>query len=95
MLGKKFRKNTNVVTRQVAGETILVPITGNIANMEHIFSLNPVAEHIWTHLNGESSLEDIIGKIVLEFEVDTTDAEQDCLEFMDKLIEQQLVDEVK
>jgi hypothetical protein len=42
-----FRKREEVVSREIAGETILVPIRGKLVDMERIFSVNPVGAHVW------------------------------------------------
>ncbi|OPX33795.1 MAG: hypothetical protein B1H12_11235 [Desulfobacteraceae bacterium 4484_190.2] len=66
----KFHRKDDIVTRQVAGETLLVPIYGDLANMERIFSLDPVAAFIWEQLDGEKSLEGIRDSLLNAFEVE-------------------------
>lgn len=91
MMRMIFKKNENVVTRVVAGEAILVPISGNIANMQHIFSLNEVGECIWENIDGERDLSQVADLIVKEFEIEVDVAQKDCLEFVQSLYQSQLV----
>ena len=36
----RFVRNPDLVTREIAGETLLVPVTGKLANLADMFSLN-------------------------------------------------------
>lgn len=90
-----YLKNSDVISRQVAGEIILVPIRGNIANMQHIFTLTPVAEHIWEQIDGKTTVAQLIESICREFEVDAETAENDCLEYLQSLEKSGLIHESK
>lgn len=94
MLEKTFAKKTSIVTREVAGETILVPITGNIANMQKIFSLNPVGEFIWSKMDGTLAASEIVTLLQGEFDVEKHEAEADCIAFLQSLLETELIVEV-
>jgi len=86
-----YKINEEVVARQIAGETILVPIKGRLADLQRIFMLNPVAEFIWNNLNGESNLEKIRDKLTVHFEVGEKEAEADLNEFIHELVEADLI----
>ncbi len=90
-----YQKNSDVISRQVAGEVILVPIRGNIANMQHIFTLTPVAERIWEQIDGKATVAQLIESICREFEVDAETAENDCLEYLESLVKSGLIHESK
>lgn len=90
-LSKIYSKGNDIVSREIAGETILVPIRGQLADMQQIFALNPVAEYIWQSLDGKKSLGDICDGIVGNFEVDRNQAENDLQEFLDELLEAGLI----
>lgn len=90
-LNSLFRKKEQIVDRRIAGETILVPIRGNLADMERIFALNPVGEFIWERLDGKNSLETICRSITAEFAVDPAKAEEDMKRFIGELLDQALV----
>ena len=55
---KVFIKNEEVISRKIAGETILVPVRGRLADMRRIFTLNPVAEYIWHRIDGKNTIAD-------------------------------------
>lgn len=90
-----FVKNDQVVYRKIADETLLVPIRGNLADMQRIFALNPVAEFIWQQLDGQQSLTAICDRLLEEFEVDRPQAEADVLEFVQELQQSGLVQEIQ
>jgi hypothetical protein len=91
MLEKTYTRNDNIVTRKISGELLLVPIQGNLADMQRIFTLNPVGEHIWKGLDGERNLQDICRGVVREFEVEEADAAADIREFIGELLEADLI----
>jgi hypothetical protein len=84
-LGTVYRRNTDVIGRQVLGETLLVPIRGELADLQRIFALNAVAEHIWSMLDGEHDLAAVRDSVVDRFEVEPVEAEADVTEFVEQL----------
>ena len=90
-LDKVFKKREQVIDRKIADEMLLVPIRGKLADMERIFSLNPVAEFIWGQLDGKRSLKEIRAGILTNFEVTHEEAGSDLLEFINELQEADLI----
>ena len=80
-----YCKNGNIVSRKIADEMILVPIHGNLADMQKIFSLTPVAEFIWEHLDGKRSVKEIHTEVIQFFDVESETATQDITELIDRL----------
>ncbi len=80
------RRDEQVVSRSIVGETILVPIRGKLADLQRIFALDPVSEFIWKRLDGKTTLGEIRDEIVAVFEVDDEKAAIDLLEFVDSLV---------
>jgi hypothetical protein len=89
-----FRKRGEIVTRKIAGEVILVPITGKLADMQRIFSLNPVGEFIWEHFDGEKDLGKISNDIQTTFDVKKDEADADIQEFVSELLRENLITSV-
>ena len=83
------------MSREIAQETILVPIRGKLADMEKIFSLDHVAEYIWQQLDGEKSLKQICDGVLDIFDVEKDEAESDISEFICELSEAGLIVEVE
>jgi hypothetical protein len=90
--GKTFRKNSEVLSRRIAGEMFLVPVKGKLANMQNIFTLNRVAEHIWHELE-DHSLDSICDSVMDTFDVEREQAKTDIREFITELLEAELIQE--
>jgi hypothetical protein len=91
---KVWKKVDEIVSRHIAGETILVPIRGKLADMQCIFVLDTVGEYIWDQLDGLKSLDEICEGILDNFEVEREQAETDLQEFIAELVEASLVMEM-
>ncbi|MBN1268457.1 MAG: PqqD family protein [Kiritimatiellae bacterium] len=89
-----YRKKESLLSRQIAGETIVVPIRGKLADMQRIFALNSVAEHIWDRIDGRRDTDEIRRGIVERFEIDEVQARRDLDEFVRQLLDAGLVEEV-
>ncbi len=93
-LEKIYKKKDDIVSREIAGESILVPIRGKLVDMQKIFSLESVAEFVWQNIDGKNNLSDISSRILDTFEVERKQAEADLLEFINELLEAGLITEV-
>jgi len=82
------------VTREIGGETLIVPVTGHVMDLESIYVLNPVASRIWELLRSPTTAEQLAGVIADEFEVSVRDASRDVAEFLDSLTARGLIQEL-
>lgn len=73
--------------REVAGETFLVPIHGHLADLQELFVLNEVGRWLWDHLDDSCLLDDLVGGVVADFEVDEETARRDIEGFLRQLVE--------
>lgn len=89
-----YKKKDDIVYRKVAGETILVPISGRLADMQRIFALNPVGECIWDELDGSRSLQQISEDIQRFFDVRGEEANADLESFIAELLKEGLIEGV-
>lgn len=89
---KVFKKNSAIVSRKIGGELFLVPVKGTLADMQKIFTLNPVAEYIWKELDGKK-LAEICNGVISTFEVEKEQAEADIRGFITELLEADLIGE--
>jgi hypothetical protein len=90
---KVFQKTDNIVSRRIAGELFLVPISGDLANMQRIFALTAVAEFIWEKLDGRMNLDEIRRDVLGRFDVPEEQAEADIKEFVAELLNEGLARE--
>jgi hypothetical protein len=83
--GSRFRRAPNLVTRAIGGETIIVPVSGMVGDLDSIYTLNGVGSLIWSLLDGQRGLQDIVRGVTGEFEVAEDEAARDVQGFLDSL----------
>ncbi|MGR0482684.1 MAG: PqqD family protein [Candidatus Electronema sp. V4] len=86
-----FRQAENIVTRKVMDETLLVPITGELASMDNLYTLNETGAFIWQALDGSRSLAEISGMLEREYDAPAGVITADVLEIADGLAEVGLI----
>jgi len=84
-LEKIYRRNENFVFRRIEGETILVPIRGNVGDLDCIYSLNPVAAMVWERLDGSADLKAIQDIIAEQYDVSADEVRTDLLSFINEM----------
>ena len=83
-----------VVRREIAGETILVPVRGKAADMRRMYSLNPTAAFIWARLDGVRPLGTIVDELLESFAGDPTTARADVEAFVATAVAEGLLEEL-
>lgn len=87
VLSDRYQKDPSLVSREIAGEVILVPIRQNTGDQASIYTLNETAAFAWTLVDGKRTLEEIREQIVNEFNVQVEPAGEDLLELVGGLQE--------
>jgi len=59
------------------------------------FELNEVALTVWNNLNGENTVEDLVGKISGEYDADKEIIKQDILDFVNEMVNKNVILESK
>lgn len=77
-----FARAPDIVRRRIAGETILVPIRGEMARLDELFVLNSVGEHIWNLLDGRHTVAEVCAEVSRTFETDEVVVFDDVEEFL-------------
>lgn len=83
--GDRLERDPAFVFRQIAGETILVPIRQNMGDLESVYTLNEVGTRVWELLDGSRTMGDIRDRLLEEFEAGAAEVERDLLTFLDHL----------
>ena len=78
-LKKKF------VLRNIVGETILVPLGQNNEAFNGLISINELGKFIWENIESAKDKEELLQRILDEYEVDKDIAKADLDEFLGKL----------
>lgn len=74
-----------MIKRDIAGDTILVPVGKTVYDANGLFVLNELGAFIWDLLPRVSSEEEICKAILEEYEVSPEVAAKDIAEFLEKL----------
>lgn len=90
-MNERYSKSDNIVTRRIANQTLLVPVTASVAELDSIFMLNEVGTRIWGLIDRQTTLEAIVETIIREYEVGPEEALSSVLEFVDSLREAKLI----
>ena len=85
ILTRYYAKDADLVTRCVAGETIIVPIKNKVGDLDSIYTLNEVGTLIWELIDGKNSISRIVEVISNTYEVKLEEAEGDTLHFINSL----------
>jgi hypothetical protein len=63
-----LRKNSDMVTRVIEDETILMPIYKTSDEINCIYTLNKTASRVWELLDGKRTLVELKDKLLKEFD---------------------------
>ena len=82
----KVKISDQVLSQEVSGETVLLDLQS-----EFYFGLDKTGTRIWELLQSGLSIQDLIGKMLDEFEVDRQTLEADVNALLEKLLDAGLV----
>jgi hypothetical protein len=91
ILDKCFVKESDLVTRDVAGERIIVPIKGHVGDLEGVFTLNELGAMIWRLMDGQTTGRQLMEAVINEYDVEAAEAEKDVVDFLRSLEEAGLI----
>ena len=80
-LEKCFFKEDNCVTREIAGETIIVPIKGRVGDLDSIYTLNEVGTLIWQLIDGQKNIGQIVQAVRETYDVESEEVTKRCSGF--------------
>lgn len=74
-----------LIKREIAGDTILVPVGKTVYESNGLFVLNELGAFIWDILPQAETAEDVCRAVLAEYEVSPEEAEKDVAEFLASL----------
>lgn len=78
--------------RNVADNYIVVPVGKASLEFKGLINLNGVGAFIWECLEKETTIEEVIDKVIQEYGIDSELAARDVNNFINKLVEAKLLD---
>ena len=79
------------IKRDVAGDTVLVPVGKTVLDANGLFVMNELGSFIWDLLPGAENEEDICKAVLAEYEVSPEEAAQDIAEFLNTLRKMEII----
>lgn len=91
---ERYRPIDDVIMRDIGGEVFLVPIRGQLADLQELFVLDEVGSWLWQRFGAEAGVDELAELVVTEFETTIDRARADVAIFLDELLAAGLVEPV-
>ena len=82
---QSFIRSQSVVSRVVAGETLIVPVRSKVGDLASIYSFNGTGTLIWKLLESPKTVSEIATVVAREYEVELAQAERDVTSFVEEM----------
>jgi hypothetical protein len=82
----RFVRSTDLVSRDVAGETVVVPICRGVGDLDSIFTFNAVGTYVWNLLTEGRSEAELTDSVTKRFQVSECVARSDVRNFLTDLL---------
>jgi hypothetical protein len=66
----RYEKNPDYIFRRIVDEAVLVPIHQQVADMDCIYTMNPVGAFVWEQLDGQATQADLLAAMLDEYDAD-------------------------
>jgi len=83
----RHARNTEIVSREVAGETIVVPICRGVGDLDSVYTFNPLGRSLWSLLEESQTTEELASWVASRYQVDTKQALKDVQSYLAELQE--------
>ena len=87
-----MRASADFVMRRIAGETIMVPVGGEVGDLNSVYTLNESGTMIFQMICAGMPFEQISDAICTEYDVSPEEAGRDIADFMDRLRASSILD---
>lgn len=78
-------QSTSVVSREIAGETIVVPICRGVGDMDFVYTFNALGTQLWKLLAKGHTESHLVEWITEQYAVDESQALEDVQSFLSDL----------
>ncbi len=80
----QFIRSDNVVSRVIAGETLIVPVRRGVADLASLYSFNAVGSTIWEALEKPRTVEELVTIIADAYDIGADKAREDLQVFLNE-----------
>ena len=85
-MSRSYIQNKKIIHSKIGEEYVMMDIDSGF-----YFGMNSVGSVIWKHLEQACTFDELVIKLMLEFQVDKQVCELDTQDFLDQLLEKNLV----
>jgi Coenzyme PQQ synthesis protein D (PqqD) len=87
-----FRRSDSLVTRDLAGEKVIIPVRGKVGDLGSIYTLNSVGSDVWKLVDGRRNVAEIVSAIGEEYEVDFETLSTDVRALLTDMFQEGLIE---
>jgi coenzyme PQQ synthesis protein D (PqqD) len=89
-----YVRSRAIVSRLIGGETLILPVRGNVGDLTSIYTLNETATKLWEALETPKSFKDLRDVICRQYDLSREHAEEDVAIFIREICSLGLADVV-
>lgn len=87
-----FQRSDDVVSREIMGELIIVPLASGIGDMEDdIYTFNETGRAIWEQLDGKKTLQEIADALAAGYDAPDGEIERDVQGIVTELFRRRMI----
>ncbi|MBE6949032.1 MAG: PqqD family protein [Ruminococcaceae bacterium] len=86
-----MKANKDFILREIAGESILLPVGGTAQKMSGLIDLNESGTLLWKRLQEECTERELVEVLLQEYDVDEATAKADVEKFIVRMRENGLI----
>jgi len=95
ILTECFVKKEDCVSREIAGETLIVPVRSHGRDVNAIYTMNELGTMIWNLVDGQTNVGQMVGAICSTYDVAPEKASEDAVAFLSSLEGADLIGSIK
>jgi len=87
-----FTRSRDVVSREIDGALIIVPLTSGVGDMEDdLFSMNETGTEIWNMLDGQNTLQEVVKSLAQRYRSEPGEIEHDVAGIVAELLKRRMI----
>jgi len=95
ILNAVFAHSEDIVSREIEGEIIIVPLAAGIGTAEEeLFTLNETGKAIWQKLDGKRRLSEVVKELSVRFRAPKEMVKKDVVGLVRELLKRKMLTEV-
>ena len=84
-------RTREVVSRQIEGELVIVPIRRGVGDLNSLYTLNPVGSVLWEFMKEGHTIAQMVNRVCDEFAVSASRAQADIQDFLESMLAEKLI----